>query len=82
MGGMGRGCSFWVLFLGEKSGCACSQYSPFPENVLIFELKMVSYGAFWVLFLGERSGGVNRMLQWLEVRGLGRPSLYLAIFEK
>ena len=31
---------------------------PLPENVLIFELKMVIYGAFWVLFLGERSGGV------------------------
>ena len=31
---------------------------PFPENLLIFELKMVRYGAFWVLFLGERSEGV------------------------
>jgi len=36
-----------------KGGCA-----PSPEMILIFELKMVRYGAFWVLFLGERSGGI------------------------
>ena len=76
-GGWGLGREFPSLQWGKwsekgavpsgegKGGCA-----PSPKMFLIFELKMVRYGAFWVLFL---RGEIGRycMWQWLEVRGPG-----------
>ena len=53
--GFGEGVSPSPMWEGSEKGAVPSGDGavPPPQNRLIFELKMVRYGAFWCYFRGE-----------------------------